>query len=180
MSLERPPVKVILVDDTPSVRSRLQTNIGCLEEVDIVGSAGNVADGRALIEHVRPDAIILDLRLPDGSGIEILQHVKREAGGPVVIILTAHPSPPTREKCLALGADYFFDKSLEFEQVAHVLTRLTGSRLPIRENGTKDRPPAATTPGHQQATAEDAGCWRPPKAEGGRRSELGKEKRYSK
>ena len=162
MSYKPSIVKVVLIDDASLILKRLKTMIAPLENVDVLGSAGNVTDGLALIEQLRPDAIVLDLRLPDGNGIEILERVKKGrdagAGVPAVIVLTAHPSPPVREKCVTLGADYFFDKALEFRQVAQALTTLAneigadGGSAPV----PNARQSAAGLNGPCKATNSDA------------------------
>lgn len=146
------PLKVVLVDDAPLILSRLQTTIASLEGVDVVGNAENVADALAVIERLRPDAIILDVRLPDGNGLQVLQQVKEDAEGPAVIVLTAHPLPQIRERCLALGVDYFFDKSLEFRRVAPALAALAGKR------SSNDR--------HSVAAGKSPGACPPPKPAG--------------
>ena len=122
------PIKVVLVDDVPSILNRLESLLASLEEVVVVGNAENVADALALIERLRPDAIVLDLRLPDGNGTQVLKQAKEGADAPGVIVLTSHPSPQVRKACLALGADYFFDKSLEFSRVTQALAELASRR----------------------------------------------------
>lgn len=153
MSHELPTLKVVLIDDAPVIVSHLESMLAPLEGVEVLGSAGNVADALALIERVQPNAIVLDLRLPDGSGTRILQHVKQNDDGVAVIVLTAHPSPPVRETCLALGADYFIDKSLEFRRVAQVLEELAS-----KAHGVDGRASPARMPHGRQAVAESADC----------------------
>jgi DNA-binding response OmpR family regulator len=68
--------------------------------------------------------VILDIRMPGGSGMDVLQAIKREKQAPMVIMLTNYPYPQYRKKCLGLGADYFFDKSTEFEKVTELFKQL--------------------------------------------------------
>jgi len=68
--------------------------------------------------------VILDIRMPGGSGIDVLEDIKKINAAPIVIILTNYPYPQYRKKCMAAGADYFFDKSSEFEKVTEVLKKL--------------------------------------------------------
>ena len=80
------------------------------------------------IRELQPDVVVLDYRFPPedgGSGLDVLGAVKGDtAAAPVVIILTQYPYPAYREKCLELGADYFFDKASEFDQVTEVIEQL--------------------------------------------------------
>jgi DNA-binding NarL/FixJ family response regulator len=62
--------------------------------------------------------------MPSGSGISVLEEVKRRGKSPVVIMLTNYPYPQYRKKCMDAGADYFFDKSNEFHKVTEVLARM--------------------------------------------------------
>ena len=68
--------------------------------------------------------VILDIRMPGGSGIDVLDGMKRDRVTPTVIVLTNYDYPQYRKKCLQSGASFFFDKSAEFEKVAQVLRGL--------------------------------------------------------
>jgi DNA-binding NarL/FixJ family response regulator len=92
--------------------------------LEIVGQAGNVADALLEIGKVKPDVVILDIRMPGGSGIDVLDSLKRNQFKPIVIMLSNFSDPPYRKICLQSGAQYFFDKSAEFHEVAKVLRNL--------------------------------------------------------
>jgi len=82
----------------------------------------------AVIEEIKPDAVVLDIRMPKGSGIDVLKYIQNGVQPkPLVIVLTNYPYPHYRKKCLALGADYFIDKSVDFEKVIDVLEALVNS-----------------------------------------------------
>jgi len=66
--------------------------------------------------------------MPSGSGISVLEEVKRRDDSPTVIMLTNYPYPQYRKKCMDAGADYFFDKSSEFHKVTEVLLRMIEER----------------------------------------------------
>ena len=66
---------------------------------------------------LKPDFVVLDIKMPDLNGMDILSDIKQIIPTPVVIILTNYPYPSYRIRCLELGADYFFDKSSEFSNV---------------------------------------------------------------
>jgi DNA-binding NarL/FixJ family response regulator len=101
-----------------------------LEGVEVVGETEDARAAIAEIQRLQPDVAILDIRLSNGNGIEILEIVKMFRAAPLVIMLTAFPTQQYRRKCLSVGADYFFDKTNEFERVVAVLenqTRLSKS-----------------------------------------------------
>ncbi len=117
-------VKVLIVEDSPIVRERLVALIADVRNVTIVGQAGDGFQAQALFRQHRPDAVTLDLQVPGISGMDLLVEFKREHPTCVVIVLTTYAFKEFRQRCVALGADYFFDKSAEFERVIEVLGTL--------------------------------------------------------
>ena len=111
------PVTVFIADDSLVVRERLVTMLNELTGTEVVGQAGNVATAISAIRKLKPDVVILDLLMPGGSGIDVLQNIKQTGAGPLVIILTNYPFPGYRQKCLQAGADLFLDKTTEFDQI---------------------------------------------------------------
>src|SRR2546428_3470418 len=113
--------KVFIVDDSPVVRERLATLLSDLPSVEIVGQAEIAFEAISATRRLKPDVMLLDISMPGGSGIHVLEMVKKERPAPLVIMLTNFAHEQYRQKCLQLGADYFFDKSTEFERVTEVL-----------------------------------------------------------
>ncbi len=111
-------IKVFIVDDSLIVREHLVTMLNELAGIEIVGQAEDVAAAISAIQKLQPDVVILDIRIPGGSGIDVLEHVKQNQVAPIVIILTNYPYPGYRRKCLQAGADFFLDKSTEFDQIS--------------------------------------------------------------
>ena len=113
-------ITVFIADDSRIVRERLVTMLDELAGVEIVGQAENVAEAISAIRIVKPDVVILDIRMPGGSGIDVLQEIKQDEVAPMIIILTNYPYPAYRQKCLQAGADFFLDKSTEFDQIPYL------------------------------------------------------------
>ncbi|GIK41819.1 MAG: two-component system response regulator [Chloroflexota bacterium] len=118
------PIKVFIADDSRVVRERLTTLLNEVAEVEIVGQAENVAEAISAIGNLQPDVVILDIRMPDGSGIDVLRQIKQDGAGPIIIILTNYPFPGYRQRCLQAGADFFLDKSTEFDQIPALFEQL--------------------------------------------------------
>jgi two-component system, NarL family, response regulator DevR len=118
-------MKVLIADDSEIVRERLAYLLGDVGGVEIVGQAEDAVEGKNLAEALRPDVAILDVRMPRGSGVDVLRTLKRDNPAATVIILTNFIDPEARQLCMAQGADYFFDKSIEFEQAVAVLRGLS-------------------------------------------------------
>jgi DNA-binding NarL/FixJ family response regulator len=117
-------IKVFIADDSLIVQEHLVTMLDELSEVEIVGQAETVAEAISGIRNLQPDVVILDIRMPDGSGIDVLQNIKQDEVAPMVIILTNYPYPGYRQRCLNAGADFFLDKSTEFDQIPKLFERL--------------------------------------------------------
>jgi len=117
-------IKVFLADDSLIVREHLVTLLDELAGIEIVGQAENVAEAIRGIRSLQPDVVILDIRMPDGSGIDVLQNIKQDGVAPMVIILTNYPYPGYRQRCLNAGADFFLDKSTEFDQIPKLFEQL--------------------------------------------------------
>ena len=114
-------MKVLLVEDSQTVSQRLRDLLGEIESVQVLEAEGHAERAIHKYEQAKPDAVILDLSLQAGSGFDVLRHVKADPQPPVVIILTNYPFEQYRAKGEKLGADYFFDKSTEFEEAVTVV-----------------------------------------------------------
>ena len=117
-------VKVLIIDDSDIIRERLSALLCEIDNVEIVGGAASAAEGLAMVNEHNPDFVILDISLPDTSGIEVLKVIKRNHPYACVVMLTNYPYLPYRTKCMAFGADYFFDKSVEFTRTKKILMEL--------------------------------------------------------
>ncbi len=117
-------MKVFLVDDSLVIRQRLKRLLAELEEVQVIGEAGEVQQATDAILEQKPDVVLLDIHLFNGNGIDVLERLKREKPAPAVVILTNYPYPQYRQKCMDAGADFFFVKSTEFDQVVPALKQL--------------------------------------------------------
>jgi DNA-binding NarL/FixJ family response regulator len=130
-------MNVVIVDDSKIIAERLREMLTDLSnDIRVVQHAQNPAEGKWAIHSASPDVVILDIRMPGGTGIEVLEEAKRQHSAPVVIILTNYPLPQYRARCMKAGADYFFDKSTQFDQVPGVLQGLLH-----RRSSDEDSPP---------------------------------------
>jgi len=136
MKLRR-PTKVLIADDSPLLRQRAVELIGDVVGVEIVGQAADCPQTVSAVAELSPDVVVLDVAMPGGTGIEVLQEIKRNRPSPVVIVFTNYPFPQFRQRAMSAGADYFFDKSGEFLELRATVARLanrsraTGSRVEL-------------------------------------------------
>ena len=121
------PKRILIVDDSRIVRERLFSMISELPNVQVIAEADIAFEAISSIRKLKPDVVVLDISMPGGSGIYVLETIKREMPTPIVIMLTNFANDQYREKCLQLGVDYFFDKTTEFEKVIEVIGGLNAS-----------------------------------------------------
>jgi DNA-binding NarL/FixJ family response regulator len=122
-------MRVLIVDDSKIVCKGLQQMLINIADVEIVGQAHNAQDAIASISESNPAVVILDIRLPGLSGIDVLKDIREKKLTTRVIMLTNYPYPQYRKKCEELGADYFFDKVTEIEEIPKVIEELAKNKL---------------------------------------------------
>jgi DNA-binding NarL/FixJ family response regulator len=92
--------------------------------VEVVGHSDSASDAVAGILAARPEVVVLDIKLKASSGIEVLRTIKRRMAAVAVIMLTNYATEEYRKKCLEAGAEYFLDKTNEFEQLFPIIDQL--------------------------------------------------------
>ena len=117
-------MKVFVAEYSKLVRERIISSFSGLEGIELTGEASDVPTAISNMLSAKPDVVILDIRMPGGNGLDVLRRVKLEHNAPKVIVLTNYSLPEYKEAAMELGADYFFDKSTEFEKVRMVLKKL--------------------------------------------------------
>jgi len=117
-------LKVLLVEDSPLLSERIME---LLSDMDGIISCGAVTTESAAIDAInqqKPDVILLDLRLKEGTGFSVMRHVKLVSKQPVIIVITNYALPQYRREAEALGARFFLDKSQEFDLIPAMLATL--------------------------------------------------------
>ena len=122
-------LRVFLVEDSKLIRERLEEGLSSAGGISIVGTADNEMAALAGLHESGCDAVILDLQLKKGNGLGVLRSLRADpvSSRPVVIVFTNFATPRYRDISLRCGADYFFDKSRDYDQVCQVLEDLAGA-----------------------------------------------------
>jgi len=118
-------INVFVVDDSAIVRDRITSMLSEVPAINIVGYADNPLSATESIVRSKPDVVILDIFLTGGSGIHVLKNIRGKKITAKVIMLTNYAQEEYRKKCFEEGADYFFDKSIEFDRVVDIITKLS-------------------------------------------------------
>lgn len=115
-------VRALVVDDSAPVRMRLIALLGEHSDVEML-DASTPEQALAIVNATELDAVILDFRLKDSSGLDLITVVRERQPRALVIVLTNNPSDAHRRECLLRGADHFLDKSHHFERIADLIPR---------------------------------------------------------
>jgi DNA-binding NarL/FixJ family response regulator len=119
------PLRALLVDDADLVRFHLRLLLEPLPGLVIAGEATDVPDAIRAFQQTRPDLVVLDLQMPSGSGVEVLQYIRASGSRCTVIILSGAMSPTLDALCRQAGADHCLHKATDFERVRDVVIELT-------------------------------------------------------
>ncbi|MEI7895779.1 MAG: response regulator transcription factor [bacterium] len=117
-------MKLVIADDSSLMRERIKSQVRNFNQVDVVGEASNGRTALEMIIEFDPDLVILDLHMPELGGMEVLKKIKDGKMKTKVCILTNYSYPQYRDRCLALGADYFLSKSDDFEKTNFVIANI--------------------------------------------------------
>ena len=117
-------LKVYIADDSVVVREKLKEALEETDFIKVVGESGDAVQAITDIRRLDPQVTIIDIRMPGGGGLPVLQDLKACTPDRVAIILTSFPFPQYRQACLAAGADYFFEKTKDIQQMTEILVEL--------------------------------------------------------
>jgi DNA-binding NarL/FixJ family response regulator len=122
-------MKVFVVEDAAAVRERLVEMICEVENMEVVGEAATYTNAVAGIMNTLPDVAILDIKLADdsGNGIDVLNEVRKSMPAMRAIVLSNYVSPQHLKASAEAGAEFFLDKSSDFERIPEILSQMRGA-----------------------------------------------------
>ncbi len=120
-------MNVLVVDGSELIRTRLAERIRNVAGVNTVVTADSIRQGFGYLRSGLFDLAILDLHLPDGTSSPIVSAMKQTSKSLRVAIYSNDADEVNRRLCQKAGADWFFDKSLEFEQILQLMSTLAAS-----------------------------------------------------
>lgn len=138
----RGKMRIYLVDDSVQFLDRLLAILVPLQGIEVIGSANDLPEAISSIRADRPDVVFLDLQLPSGSGMKILQTIKNEKLDVNVVVLTNYAYPQYRKKCAEDGAYAFLDKSTDFSKVPQIISALSELHEKVRGEPHNLTPPS--------------------------------------
>jgi DNA-binding NarL/FixJ family response regulator len=129
-------IHLLVVDDSEPIRTSLCALLGSVAGVKSIREAATLGHALDSVRQAPPSLVILDMSLPDGLGMDLIQPLKQLAPTVLIAMFTIHAHDAFRKHCLALGADWFFDKFTDTETLLEVVRQHAQNPLIHSNQGT--------------------------------------------
>ena len=110
-------MNLLIVEDSVLISGLLHDLLAGLPGIGRIDQAATLALALQSVRREAPTLVILDLQLPDGNGMQIIGTLKQLSPELRIAVLTLHADNAYRQQCLALGADWFFDKATDIDEL---------------------------------------------------------------
>lgn len=131
-------IRVLLVDDDDRVRRGWQMRLALEPDIEVIGMAGELATAVGIAIAQQPHVILLDIKLPDISGIRGMAQLHQTAPNCSIIVVTVYDSAANREEALAAGADAFISKQANFDQLLVLIRQLGAAAISGQSGGVEN------------------------------------------
>lgn len=121
-------IRVLLIDDSPLIRLGLRAALEDRPELAIISEAGSAAEGLREAETLKPDVILLDLRLPDTSGLKVCREIVQRQPHARIIILTSSTDEGNVNEAIAAGAQGYLLKENDGASLANAIARVAAGQ----------------------------------------------------
>ena len=118
------PLRVVLIDDHEVVRAGIKTMVDAQGDMDVVGEAGTVQDGIKRVGFDEPDVVVLDVRLPDGSGVEACREIRSRFPDVKVLMLTSFADEEALMAAILAGASGYVLKRVKGTDLVEDIRRV--------------------------------------------------------
>ncbi|MBL9209474.1 MAG: response regulator transcription factor [Opitutaceae bacterium] len=123
-----PRIRVLLVDDSELVRTGLSTLLAVEPTLSVVGTAATVADGVAAGLRLKPDVVLLDIRLPDGTGIDACRQILRSSPDTRVLMVTSVVDDAVIDDAIRAGAHGYLLKEIDGRGLVNAIRDVAAGR----------------------------------------------------
>jgi two-component system, NarL family, response regulator DevR len=131
MQLRSKPIRLLLVDDHEVVRAGLKMILSKREDFEIVGEAATKSDALFKAARLKPDVVLLDIRLPDGNGFEACRQIQSMNMDTRILLLTAFGDDETVFEGISAGADGYLLKEIDREKLFEAITSVAAGQSVI-------------------------------------------------
>ena len=133
---EKPQLRLVLVDDREVVRMGLRALLATERSIEIAGEAGNVASGVDTCARLKPDLVLLDIRLPDGTGFDACRQILARSPATRVLILTSVADDTLVENAIRAGAHGYLLKEIDRRGLVQAIRDVASGKSVLDPNVT--------------------------------------------
>lgn len=128
MAADTPTIRVFLMDDHEVVRRGLADLLGMESDMEVVGEAGSKADALHRIPAARPDVAVLDVRLPDGSGVEVCRDIRSQMPEVRCLMLTSYADDEALFDAIMAGASGYVLKEIRGNDLVDAIRQVASGK----------------------------------------------------
>lgn len=121
-------MNILIADDSEIIRESIIKSLLSMKNIDKIYEADNVPNAIELLNTIKPDISLIDIKMPGGSGFDVLKVAKQKEINSLSIMLTNFTFKHYENKSIEAGADYFFDKALDFDKVFTVIDEFINNK----------------------------------------------------
>jgi DNA-binding NarL/FixJ family response regulator len=126
-------VRIVLVDDSDLVRGGFRRMLASEPDLEVIGEATNGREGVALCSSVRPDLVLMDVRMPEMDGLEATRRIKEEQPTSSVLVVTTYDNPDYLLEALKAGAAGYILKDAPKRQLINAIWRVINGESPLNQ-----------------------------------------------
>lgn len=126
-------LRIVVVEDSPVVRDILFGALESIPGTQLAGYAASEEEAKQTLRKIRPELAIVDLELASGTGMGVLgavQGAPQEFGNPTMVVFSNYAHPAIQQRCRVLGAQAFFDKAFQMDELFDFVKALAESSPP--------------------------------------------------
>lgn len=152
-----PVTRIFIVDDHELVRTGLRSVLECESDFEVVGEAGTAAEAVPAICQHRPEVVLLDIRLPDRSGLEVCQEIRSRCPDTRVVILTSVATGEALEQSTVAGASRFLLKENSNADLVKAVRAVAGGEAVLDQRTIDQALTRLRMPGNRQQGSSPGG-----------------------
>ncbi|WUT00171.1 response regulator transcription factor [Streptomyces sp. NBC_00708] len=150
MTTPAAPVRLLIIDDDPLVRAGLTLMLGGADDIDIVGEGADGSQAAALVDRLRPDVVLMDIRMPVLDGLSATELLRGRPDAPEIVVLTTFHADEQVLRAIRAGAAGFVLKDTPPAQIVESVRRVAAGDPVLSPAVTRQLMARAAGPGQEE------------------------------